>query len=99
MGRSRCAAYRRLSCLRKLLYLQDAADANIDLREVVVADLFHHRSRMSCLEVTPPSPPWRKRLAHALPFRYGAGHSHFHRTAIMRRIGMAVLGLTTIVSP
>src|SRR5258706_9766699 len=54
---------------------------------------------MSLFEVTAGHRAGAESLARALPFRYGAGSRHTHRTAIMRRIGMAVLGLALVATP
>src|SRR5258706_9616465 len=54
---------------------------------------------MSLFEVTAGHRAGAESLARALPLRYGAGSLHTHRTAIMRRIGMAVLGLALVATP
>jgi len=47
---------RRLPRMWKDVGLDDAADANIDLGKIVVADLVHRRSQMSHFEVSRSTP-------------------------------------------
>jgi len=46
----------RFACLRKDVSLDDAADADVDLGKIVVADLVHGHSQMSLFEVSPSAP-------------------------------------------